>query len=325
MVAFGVFMTYASPILIEPLFNTFKPLPAGELRSDVLELADEAGVEVGEVYEMDASRRTTASNAYVAGLGSTKRVVLYDNLLTDFTEDEVRLVVAHELGHVHYHDVPRGLLYLAIVAPFGMFAVARLSERMAPAGGPAAIPAVALSLALLVPAITMISNQLSRAVEARADRFSLELTDAPDALIGFQERIVVKNVSDPEPPALGLVPARHPPDRDGADRPGAGHQGSGGGSNSGRFLIRLLGLPLGPVVLHRVDQLAHEARREADAGDHHAGDLLALHLVIHAGERDRELVVRVRDVREVRVDPGHHLRRRMEVDVALGLVAVHAP
>jgi STE24 endopeptidase len=200
-VGFGVFMTYASPLLIEPLFNTFKPLPAGELRSDVLALAEEAGVEVGEVYEMDASRRTTAANAYVAGLGSTKRVVLYDTLLRDFSDDEIRLVVAHELGHVHYNDVPRGLLYLAIVAPFGMFAVARVSERLAPAGGPAAVPAVALSLALLVPALTMISNQLSRAVEARADRFSLELTNAPDALIGFQQRIAVKNVSDPEPPA----------------------------------------------------------------------------------------------------------------------------
>jgi STE24 endopeptidase len=211
VVAFGVFMTYASPLLIEPLFNTFKPLPQGQLRSDVLELADEAGVEVGEVYEMDASRRTTASNAYVAGLGSTKRVVLYDNLLKDFTEDEVRLVVAHELGHVHYRDVPRGLLYLAIVAPFGMFAVARLSERLAPEGGPAAVPAVALSLALLVPAITMISNQLSRDVEARADRYSLELTDAPDALIGFQERIVVKNVSDPDPPGwVSFLLGTHP-------------------------------------------------------------------------------------------------------------------
>jgi STE24 endopeptidase len=201
VVAFGVVMTYASPLVIEPLFNTFKPLPPGELRSDVLEMADEAGVEVGEVYEMDASRRTTAANAYVAGLGSTKRVVLYDNLLNDFSPDEVRLVVAHELGHVHYDDVPRGLLYLAVVAPFGMFAVARISERMAPAGGPAAVPAVALSLALMVPVITTISNQLSRQVEARADRYSLELTDAPDALIGFQQRIVVKNVSDPEPPA----------------------------------------------------------------------------------------------------------------------------
>jgi STE24 endopeptidase len=210
-VVFGVVMTYASPIVIEPLFNTFKPLPEGELRSDVLEMADEAGVKVGEVYEMDASRRTTAANAYVAGLGSTKRVVLYDTLLNDFSPDEVRLVVAHELGHVHYDDVPRGLLYLAIVGPFGMFAVARMSERMAPGGGPAAVPAVALSLAIMVPLLTTISNQLSRAVEARADRYSLELTEAPDALVGFQQRIVVQNVSDPEPPAwVSFLLGTHP-------------------------------------------------------------------------------------------------------------------
>ena len=199
VVAFAVVMTYASPIVLDPLFNKFEPLERGELRSDVLELARQADVKVGEVYVMDASRRTTAANAYVAGLGSTKRVVLYDTLLRDFSPAEVRLVLAHELGHVHYDDVPRGLLYVAIVAPFGMFAAARLAERMGPAGGPAAVPAVALALALLVPAITMISNQLSRAVEARADRYSMELTRAPDDLIAFQERITVKNVSDPEP------------------------------------------------------------------------------------------------------------------------------
>jgi len=112
----------------------------------------------------------------------------------------VRLVVAHELGHVHYNDVPRGLLYVAIVAPFAMFAVARLAERWATSAGPPAIPAVALALALVAPAVTIVSNQLSRAVEARADRFSLELTGEPDALIGFQKRIVVQNVSDPDPP-----------------------------------------------------------------------------------------------------------------------------
>jgi STE24 endopeptidase len=203
VVAFAVVTTYASPILIEPLFNDFKPLPQGELRSDVLELARRAGVKVGEVYDVDASRRTTAANAYVAGLGSTKRVVLYDNLLKDFTPDEVRLVVAHELGHQHYNDVPRGLLWVAIVAPFGMFAAARLAERLAPPdslGTARAIPAVALSLALLTPAITAISNQLSRDVEARADRFAMELTRDPETLIAFQKRIAVQNVSDPDPP-----------------------------------------------------------------------------------------------------------------------------
>jgi STE24 endopeptidase len=210
-VGFGILTTYAGPIVLDPLFNRFEPLPPGELRSDVIAMAERAGVHVGEVYEMDASRRTTAANAYVAGLGSTKRVVLYDTLLRDFTPEEVRLVVAHELGHVHYDDVPRGLLYLAIVAPFGMFAVARLAERWAPAGGVAAVPAVGLALALLVPAIAVVSNQLSRPVEARADRYSIELTGDPQGLIAFQQRIAEKNVSDPEPPGwVSFLLGTHP-------------------------------------------------------------------------------------------------------------------
>jgi STE24 endopeptidase len=214
VVAFGAITTYAAPIVLDPLFNDFKRLPPGELRSDVLDLARRAGVDVGEVYEMDASRRTTAANAYVAGIGTTKRVVLYDTLVNDFEPAETRLVVAHELGHVHHHDVRNGLIWLAIVAPFGMWAAALLAERLAPPGGalgPRAVPAVALSLALVVPAVTIVSNQLSRDVERRADAFSLELTRDPSTFIAFHERLAVKNVSDPDPPALRrLLLGTHP-------------------------------------------------------------------------------------------------------------------
>jgi STE24 endopeptidase len=202
VVAFGAITTYAGPIVLDPIFNRFTPLPAGQTRSDVLDLARKAGVEVGQVYVMDASRRTTAANAYVNGLGHTKRVVLYDNLLDDFSRDETRLVVAHELGHVRYHDVPRGLIWLAIVTPFGLFAASRMTLRLAPQEerhGPAVLPALALSVAVVVFLITTVSNQLSRRVEARADSFSLQLTHEPDAFISFQRRIALKNVSDPDP------------------------------------------------------------------------------------------------------------------------------
>ena len=98
VVAFGSITIYAGPIVLDPIFNRFTPLPAGQTRSDVLDLAKQAGVDVGRSTSIDASRRTTAANAYVNGLGHTKRVVLYDNLLDDFSRDEMRLVVAHELG-----------------------------------------------------------------------------------------------------------------------------------------------------------------------------------------------------------------------------------
>lgn len=212
IVAFGVAITFAGPVVLDPLFNRFEPLPAGATRTDVLELAERSGVDVGEVLVMDASRRTTAANAYVAGLGRTKRVVLYDTLLENFTRDEVRLVVAHELGHVHYRDVPKGLLWLALVAPAGMFAVAALTRRLARDDQALLIPALALSLALVVPVITTISNQLSRRVEARADSYALELAGAPEAFIGFERRIALRNVSDPDPPAWRTALfATHPP------------------------------------------------------------------------------------------------------------------
>ena len=214
VIGFGVATTYLTPIVLDPLFNKFTPLPRGETRSTVLSLAREAGVDVGEVYEMDASRRTTAANAYVTGIGRTKRVVLYDNLLKEFSPGEVRLVVAHELGHVHYRDVPHGLLFLALVAPFGMLAAARLGERLAPRdslGTAAAVPAVVLAVGLMAPAVTVISNQLSRGVEQRADQFSLELAREPQAFIGFQRRIAITNVSDPDPPAaIRFLLGTHP-------------------------------------------------------------------------------------------------------------------
>ena len=216
VVAFGVASIYAGPVVLDPLFNTFKPLPAGQVRDDVLALAERAGVDVGEVYSVDASRRTSAANAYVAGLGKTKRVVLYDTLLENFERDEVRLVVAHELAHQHYDDVPNGLLYLAIVAPFGLFAVAQVTRRLAPDGGhepgPAVLPALALSLVVMTTTITTISNQLSRRVEARADSYSLMLTGEPTPFIGFEKRIALRNLSDPEPPGWQTVLlATHPP------------------------------------------------------------------------------------------------------------------
>ena len=205
VVAFGIATTYLSPIVIEPLFNRFVPLAQGETRSMVLDLARRAGVDVGEVYEIDASKRTTGANAYVAGIGHTKRVVIYDTLLRDFSPAEVRHVVGHELAHVRFSDVPRGLLWLAIVAPFGMLAVARLAEAFGPedwrASPAVAVPAVALAVALVVPVITTISNQLSRDVEARADAYALELTRDPATMIDFQRRIALANVSDPDPPA----------------------------------------------------------------------------------------------------------------------------
>jgi STE24 endopeptidase len=201
---------YLQPVLVDPLFNRFEPLARGELRADVLRLADRAGVDVGEVYRVDASRRTTAINAYVTGLGDTKRVVLYDNLIDDYPPGQVRSVVAHELGHVEHRDLGRGLLWVAILAPAGTLLVQRLAERFAGGAlggadgkpGPAALPAVILAFALVGFALTCAGNVLSRQVEARADAYALELTKDPESFIELERSLAIRNLGDPDPPAL---------------------------------------------------------------------------------------------------------------------------
>lgn len=202
----GVLMTFAGPLLIDPIFNRFTPLPAGPARSAVVELAGRAGVKVGSVYVVDASRRTTAANAYVVGVGASKRVVLYDTLLDNFPPAQARLVVAHELAHVHYRDIPHGLLFLLIVAPFGAWAAARCLRLWGPhdglPAGPSSVPALTAAVILIVFAITLISNQLSRSIEERADAFALTLTGDAPTFIAQQRRISIQNLGDPDPPAI---------------------------------------------------------------------------------------------------------------------------
>jgi STE24 endopeptidase len=193
-VATSAAFTYAAPLVLAPIFNRFTELPDGPARDDVLELAGRAGLEVGRVLEVDGSRRTTAANAYVTGLGPSKRVVLYDTLIRDFTREETRLVVAHELAHVHYRDVRRSLLYTALVTPAATFAVARL------AGDEPSLPALAAAASAIGIPIGLIAGALSRVVERRADTYALQATGDHQAFVDFQRRITLKNIGDPDPP-----------------------------------------------------------------------------------------------------------------------------
>jgi STE24 endopeptidase len=216
-------VTWLAPVVLAPLFNKFEKLPPGAARSDVLELARQAGVDVGEVYRVDASRRTTAINAYVNGIGPSKRVVLYDTLLDDLNRGERRAVVAHELGHVHGSDIRRGLIFVALVTPLALIFASGMARSIAgrgvDPGQPAYLPAFALAIAATSFVIGVTGNQLSRAVEARADTFALELTDDPKGMIELQQQLADRNLSDPDPPGVfAFLFGTHPPaiDRIGA-------------------------------------------------------------------------------------------------------------
>lgn len=204
------------PLVIAPRFNHFTKLPAGPQRTALVQLARRAHVPVSGVYVIDASRRTSEVNAYVTGIGAGRRIVLYDTLLSGVPAREARVVVAHELGHVRANDVPHGLLYVLIVAPLGMLAIALLLRAWGPRGpeppvGPSHVPALLAAVALVTLLITVTSNQLSRAVEARADGFALRLTHDPAAFIAQERSIALRNLIDPDPPALShLLFGTHP-------------------------------------------------------------------------------------------------------------------
>ena len=187
--------------------------------------------------------------------------MLYDTLLKDFTPAETRLVVAHELGHVRHRDVPHGLLWLALVAPFGDAGRRPRVREAHAARAPPRSPRSCSRWRCIAPAITTISNQLSRAIERRADAFALDLTDEPDAMVGFERRITIQNVGDPDPPRWQQIAPGHPPAHDGADRPGpAALRVVRAVPDLRKALDAFRGAPLGPVVVHGVHQLAHRLR-----------------------------------------------------------------
>lgn len=212
-------LSFAYPVLIEPLFNTFTPLEDGPLRTELIELADESDVEVSDVLVADASRRTTALNAYVSGFGASKRIVIYDTLLTSASDAEISSIVAHELGHASHDDVLVGTLEGAVAAALAMPALflalrpqlLRRGTGAGSVGDPAVVPVV-LGLAALVGFLLLpVQNTISRHVEARADADALDLTRDPSTFIEIQQRLAVTNLSHLEPnPVLSFWFRSHP-------------------------------------------------------------------------------------------------------------------
>jgi STE24 endopeptidase len=190
-------VSFAYPVLIEPRFNNFTSMPAGALRNDFLKLAAEDGVPVKDVLVADASKRTTALNAYVSGFGSTRRLVVYDTLLKDTPPAQVRLVVAHELGHAAEDDVLHGTLIGVLGTAFGITLLYLLL------GARIADPRrTALLVALIVAGTTLaspIQNLVSRKIEARADYHSLRLTNDPQDFVAMQHDLAVRNISGLDP------------------------------------------------------------------------------------------------------------------------------
>ena len=197
--------SFVYPVVVEPLFNSFEPLPDGSLRTSILHLADREGVRVEDVLVADASRRTTTLNAYVSGFGSTRRVVVYDNLVDSLPEDEALSVVAHELAHARHADVVTGSALGAAGALAGVGLLALLVGSV-PTGrrsmaDPAVVPLVLALLAMGSLLASPVQNTISRQIETRADVDALRATEDPEAFVAMQRQLALRSLADPTPPA----------------------------------------------------------------------------------------------------------------------------
>ena len=212
--------SYGYPVLVEPLFNRFEPMPAGELRTEVLALADREGVAVDDVLVADASRRTTTLNAYVSGIGSTRRVVLYDTLVEDLPLDQALAVIAHEVAHARHRDVLAGSVLGALGAATGIGLLGVIlggqfggQHRMRgprlddPEVVPLLIALVTVATLLVAP----LQSGVSRRVETRADVTALEATGDGAAMEAMQRILALRSLADPTPPRWSyLWFATHP-------------------------------------------------------------------------------------------------------------------
>ena len=203
-------LSFVAPVVLEPVFNRFRPLEGSALRDAVIRLAADAGVPVSEVLVADASKRTTKLNAYVSGLGATRRVVLYDTLVETATTPEVLTVVAHELGHRRYRHVALGTaLAMAAAVGFvlvlwGLLSSESVLEAIAATGPDDArvAPFVLLAGSLLGLLLAPPQAALSRSWEYASDRFAVEQTGDLGAFESAFERLSEANLPDPEPPRL---------------------------------------------------------------------------------------------------------------------------
>ncbi len=198
LAGFVVVASFVYPLLVEPLFNRFEPLPDGSLRSQVLALADQEGVAVDDVLVADASRRTTSLNAYVSGFGSTRRVVLYDTLVEDAPEEQTLSVVAHELAHARYDDPLTGALLGAAGALVGVGLLGVLIGGST--SDPRRVPRVLAVLAVAMLVSSPVESGISRLIETRADVAALAATSDPRSFVDLHRRLALRSLADPSPP-----------------------------------------------------------------------------------------------------------------------------
>jgi len=213
-----------APVLLMPIFYKFKPLDRPALVERLMALATRARTDIVGVFEWVLSDHTKKANAALAGMGKTRRILLSDTLLADYSEDEIEVILAHELAHHVHRDLWRGIALQAVVLVGGFYAadvVLRASaERLALSGiaDPAGLPLLMLVGGLWSFLVMPLANALSRAQERAADRYALATTRNVDAFVTAMRRLAQQNLAEEYPsPIVRWLFHSHPPIRERID------------------------------------------------------------------------------------------------------------
>lgn len=217
MATIGLMATIA-PVVLLPLFYRFTPLDRKSLRARLVALSARAGIPVLGVYEWGLGQKTRRANAALVGAGATRRILVSDTLLAEYSDDEIEIILAHELAHQVHHDIPKALVVECALLLAGFFAGSVLLDAVWPFAGlsgpsdVAGLPLLLLAAGATSVAATPFVNALSRRAERRADQFALSLTRQPGAFVSAMRRLAAQNLAEERPSRRSLwLFHTHPP------------------------------------------------------------------------------------------------------------------
>ena len=221
-VFFTVVLVNLAPILILPLFNVYTPLPQGEVRDRLISLSEKAGVEVEDIFQMDMSKQTKKVNAALTGIGNTKRIILGDNIINEFTPEEIEFVIAHEMGHNVLQHIWKVIALSSFISAIGFLIIHlsmgriihrfRKSLKIENMADIASLPLFLLIFSIFSLVTLPVIPTYSRHIERQADKFAMDMTRNPDVAVVAFEKLAYKNLSDPNPhPVIEFLLYDHPP------------------------------------------------------------------------------------------------------------------
>lgn len=196
---FIVVITYLYPILIDPLFYKFEKLKDTNFQEQIINIAGKAGIEVKEVLVADASRKTNKANAYFTGIGGSKRIVVFDNLINNFSRKETLNVIAHEIGHWYNWHIFKSIIIGIISGTAGLFLINAVFTYSNMVGDFKSILVIILLISIISFLSLPLQNAVSRTFERQADNFTMQTTENPDAQIQLMLKLAESNLSNVSP------------------------------------------------------------------------------------------------------------------------------